>query len=429
MNENREESSSTISSRKAKREAKRDTGRSRNLRRKAPESEKTEEVPQSEPTKKPAIKKRRRTADRSQKPKVSEKPDIKDHETSAKKGRALPKRTSKAYNEDDYNLINLQDGTSRRVRKSASLAATKKPRTRKIVAGGGPGPVIGDITKKETQRPEKRVDVSFLISSTKRSVTYLKKRLKVKPKVAIILGSGLSSVAHMVKDDSPLSFADIPKFIQPSIEGHSGLIHSGTIGGTPCLICDGRLHYYETGSMDESLYPLKVILALGVERLILTTSAGALNNEYKTGDMMLVTDHLNFMGDNPFFGEKADEKISPFIDCDDIYDKKLEEIWNRICRRARIKTHAGVLAATRGPVYETPAEKKMLHTLGASAVCMSVIPEALLAVKCGVSVAAIAAISNDTSQSNLTHEDVVMAGKKNSTTLRRLITAIMSGRK
>ncbi len=423
MDENSEEPSLAISSRKAKREAKRDTGRSRNLRRKIPESEKTEEPPKNETAKKPAVRKRKRPSDRAPKPKVENK------ETSAKRSRALPKQTAKSYSEDDYNLINLQDGTSRRVRKSASTTPVRKPRTRKIVAGGGPGPVIGEIAKKETTEPEKKVDISFLVSSTKRSVTYLKKRLKVKPKVAIILGSGLSSVARMVKDDSPLSFADIPKFAKPSVEGHGGLVHSGSIGGTPCLICDGRLHYYETGSMDESLYPLKAILALGVEQVILTSSAGALNKEYKTGDMMLVTDHLNFMGENPFFGEIADEKISPFVDCDNIYDAGPQEKWTRICRRARIKNHIGVLAAMRGPVYETPAEKKMLHTMGADAVCMSVIPEALLAVKCGVKVTAIAAIANDTSQNNLTHDDVVQAGKKNSTTLRRIITAIMSGHK
>ncbi|VAX21294.1 hypothetical protein MNBD_NITROSPINAE04-168 [hydrothermal vent metagenome] len=352
-----------------------------------------------------------------------------------KKSSARANKASKAKSiakvEEEYEIKSLPDGTQLKVKITQNSRKPKRPvPRRKIVDDYGPGPAMPDISSvpDEAGDEPRRINLGSIVSQMRRSVTYLKKQLTVQPKVGVILGSGLSSVARLVSEE-PIEFSSIPGFISPGVKGHPGFVRAGMVGTTPTLICEGRLHYYETGSMKDTVRPIQAFMALGVERLILTTSAGALNPDYRPGDIMFVSDQINLMGDNPLFGLAPDFNPSPFVDVSGIYDSDAILKSDRICRRSRVKSHKGTLAGMRGPVYETPAERAWLRSMGADAVCMSVIPEALAAAHVGVPVTGLALIVNDASSTKsgvLTHERVAKTGQKYAANMKRLIKNLLT---
>jgi len=350
--------------------------------------------------------------------------------SAARVGKPSKTKTT-AKVEEEYEIKSLPDGTQLKVKISGNSRKPKRPvPRRKIVDDYGPGPAMSDISSvpDETEDESRRINLGSIVSRTRRSVTYLKKYLSVQPKVGVILGSGLSSVAKLVSEE-PVEFSSIPGFVSPCVEGHPGLVRAGMVGSTPTLICEGRLHYYETGSMKDTVHPIQTFMALGVERLILTTSAGALNPDYRPGDIMFVSDQINLMGDNPLFGLAPDFNPSPFVDVSRIYDSDAILKSDRICRRSRVKSHKGTLAGMRGPVYETSAERAWLKSMGADAVCMSVIPEALAAAHVGVPVTGLALIVNDAASTRsgvLTHELVAKTGQKYAANMKRLIKNLLA---
>lgn len=332
---------------------------------------------------------------------------------------------------EEYEIRSLPDGTQLKIKITGKTKKQKRtvPR-RKIVDDYGPGPVVPGIDSDPVEAADGSTGINLgsIVSQTRRSVMYLKKHLSVQPKVAVILGSGLSSVAALVPDE-PIPFSSIPGFTSPGVEGHPGLVRAGMVGATPTLICEGRPHYYETGSMKDTVRPVQAFMALGIERLILTTSAGGLNPDYRPGDIMFVTDQLNLMGDNPLFGLAPDFNPSPFVDASNIYDRDTISKADHICRRSRVKCYKGTLAGMRGPVYETKAERAWLRSMGADAVCMSVIPEALAAAHVRVPVTALALIVNNASSTKsgaLSHERVAQAGKKYAAEMKRLIKNLLT---
>ncbi len=428
-----------VSDRAAARRAKRSEGRSQTraprLRRKSGDSttepvveEKTEEKTEPVITKKPTRAKAKTTVPRK-------KPVARKKTTTVTAKKTTVKKTIKpvAAPKEEYELRSHPDGTLIRVK----ITDQGKPKRatiprRRTTSEEGPGPATA-VHYTLDQAPDKRnardLNIESLQRKTARSVAYLERQLGKVPKTAVILGSGHAGAAELARDNNPVEFADVPGFSVLSVPGHPGLIRAGEVDGAMTLFCEGRLHYYETGSMEDVVYPIQTFMALGVERVILTTSAGGLNPDYRTGDVMFVTDHINLAGDNPFFGHDPRAVPSVFVDGANIYDKTAVETSERVCRRARVNYQKGVLASVRGPVYETPAERRMLRQFGADAVCMSVAPEALAARHAGVRVAAMAMIVNDASHDNgnrLTHEDVVSSAERNVADLTKALAGLLN---
>ncbi|OGW51572.1 MAG: purine-nucleoside phosphorylase [Nitrospirae bacterium RBG_19FT_COMBO_42_15] len=243
------------------------------------------------------------------------------------------------------------------------------------------------------------------------TLKFLKSRIKLKPEIGIILGSGFGDIADIVRDKQIIPYSKIGNFPVSTVKGHKGNLVFGRIANKPVVIMQGRVHYYEGYSIDDVAFPARVIAGLGAKALIVTTSVGGINKRFKKGDFMIINDHINLMPENPLRGKRKDV----FIDMCDAYDKVLQEIAVKAGKKIGLKLSKGVLAALSGPSYETPAEINMLRRLGADAVCMSTVPEVIMARYLHLSVLGIALISNmaaGISPKPLSHADVVQAGKE-----------------
>lgn len=230
-----------------------------------------------------------------------------------------------------------------------------------------------------------------------------------KPEIGIILGSGLGD---FVKDFSvvSLSYSEIPGFEASTVHGHAGQLVFAEIRGKSTVIMQGRYHFYEGHSMDKIVYPIKTMKKLGVKILIITNAAGAISKKLKPTDLMLITDHINFMGTNPLIGKNDESFGTRFPDMSEVYNKDLIKIAENCAKELKIKIQKGIYAAGCGPSYETPAEIKMLQKLGTCAVGMSTVPEAIFANYCRMDVLGISCISNYAAgiqKSPLSHSEVI----------------------
>lgn len=219
---------------------------------------------------------------------------------------------------------------------------------------------------------------------------YIKARTKHRPKIAVVLGSGLSEFGDELKDCDIINYDDIPGFSVSSVSGHkSRLVIS------PEIIClQGRIHYYEGHTMNEVTFAVRVMKLLGVETYVLTNAAGGINTSFKAGDIMLITDHINFMGTNPLIGTNYDDFGVRFPDMTYCYNSELISLAEKTAKEVGVQVKKGVYAAMTGPSYETPAEIRMLRILGADAVGMSTVPEAIAACHCGMRILGISCITN-----------------------------------
>ena len=247
------------------------------------------------------------------------------------------------------------------------------------------------------------------------------------PEIGIILGSGLGEIADNYCEYA-IPYSDIPHFVSSTISGHKGQLVFANIEGRPVVMMQGRNPYYEGYSMEEITYPIKVMRALGVKTIILTNAAGAINKSFQPGDLMVITDHINFMGNNPLIGPN-DFRIGPrFPDMSEVYNKNLIKIVDAAARHLRIDIKHGVYIATTGPSYETPAEIKMARTMGADAAGMSTVPEAIVANYCGMNVIGISCITNfasGISTRKLTHEEVIETAEKVKENFIKLILLLL----
>lgn len=237
---------------------------------------------------------------------------------------------------------------------------------------------------------------------------------KYSPKIALILGSGLGDLANEVKNPVKIKYHEIPAFKQSSVDGHVGQLVIGKLENKEVLIMQGRIHYYEGYTLQEVTFPIKVMKKLGIEKLIITNAAGAINENFKIGSLMLIKDHINFMGINPLIGKNDNELGTRFPDMTEIYDKKLLDIAKNCAEKLDINIFEGVYTATSGPSYETPAEVKMFKVLGADAVGMSTVPEAIVASYCGMKVLGISCLVNyaaGITDKKLSHSDVMEASE------------------
>ena len=235
-------------------------------------------------------------------------------------------------------------------------------------------------------------DLRLRLTLTK---NYLAKANKLKPEVAIVLGSGLGSVAEMLDVTTAIPYANIPNFPVTSVAGHSGRLLFGRVGPTQVMIFDGRVHYYEGLSMEQVAYPAYVAHEVGAQILFATNAAGGIADGFAPGDLMLVRDHLNLLGDNPLRGAQAPVAGPRFPALRDAYDPELIDLALRAAQSAGIRVQLGVYAALSGPSYETDAELRMLYRLGADAVGMSTVPEVIAARQVGMRVLALSVIAND----------------------------------
>ncbi len=256
------------------------------------------------------------------------------------------------------------------------------------------------------------------------AVIYLQQRFGVPPRVGLILGSGLGRLVQKLKGPERVAFKDIPGFPRSSVQGHPGEIICGYLEGVPLYVQAGRVHYYEGMDMGQVAMPMRVMASLGIKNVIITNAAGAVNQSYSPGDLVCLSDHINFMGDNPLRGG------ADFVDLTRVYSSRLRKIAHDRARRLGITLHSGVYCAFAGPCYETPAEIRAVRVLGADLVGMSTVPEAITAASLGVEVLGISAVTNmaaGITGQRLSHEEVIQTSARASERFIKLVSATVAG--
>jgi purine-nucleoside phosphorylase len=249
------------------------------------------------------------------------------------------------------------------------------------------------------------------------------------PSVAIVLGSGLNDLAGSVQDARIIPYEQVPHFPSPKVAGHAGRVLCGTFADRRVVVFQGRFHYYEGHDMETVTFPVRVIQELGVRLLILTAATGGIRDGLRPGHLMVISDHLNLLGANPLRGPNDDRLGTRFPDMTEAYSPRLRAIALEEGKAMGLALVSGVYACMSGPCYETPAEIRMLKALGADVVGMSTVPEAIVARHAGMEVLAIALISNaaaGVSNSPITHEEVLEAGKKAGPQLARLLERVVA---
>ena len=267
-----------------------------------------------------------------------------------------------------------------------------------------------------------------IIGKIKESKKYIEKRIKNYPTVALIIGSGLSNIKNTLKDQISISYSQIPHFKISTVEGHAGELICGKMNGIYVFLFNGRVHYYEGYTMQEISYPIRVIKSLGVENLIITCAVGSINKKYNLGDIVVIKDHVNFMGNNPLIGKHYKEFGDRFPDMTNVYDKNEINKITKIAKRNKINIQKGVYFAVSGPSYETPAEINAYRKLGGDVVGMSLVPETIVANQMKMKVSALTYVSNKASgisKKSLTHKEVLEAGKKAAVAIEKIITSFV----
>lgn len=248
------------------------------------------------------------------------------------------------------------------------------------------------------------------------------------PRAAVVLGSGLGGVADAIKDAVEIPYNEIPYFVASTVQGHAGKLIIGSCDGVDVVLMKGRVHFYEGYSMEEVTLPIRVFRVMGIQTLVLTNAAGGTVPHLKAGSLMAITDHLNMMGENPLRGAN-DERFGPrFPDLTAVYTPAYLEAAHEVASEIGLVLSEGVYMALRGPSYETPAEIRMMRNLGADAVGMSTVPEAIVARHCGMGVLAISCITNvaaGLTASEINHNEVMEVGERAGKQLSELIVKVI----
>ncbi len=248
------------------------------------------------------------------------------------------------------------------------------------------------------------------LNSIEKAYNYIKDRIPSAPKIGIVLGTGLGSLAEYIEEPVYIDYKDIPMFPVSTVAGHAGRIIYGNLEGKKVIAMQGRFHFYEGYDMKEITLPIRVMSKLGIKVLLVSNACGGLNKEFNAGDIMLIEDHINFMGDSPLIGANLDEFGPRFPDMSEVYSKSLINLCSEIADRIGIKVQKGVYCAISGPNYNTKAELKMLIKIGANAVGMSTVPEATVARHSGIKVLGLSCITDMAIPDTLvplSHEEVV----------------------
>jgi len=247
------------------------------------------------------------------------------------------------------------------------------------------------------------------VAAIEAAVASIQERSEKRPRVGIVLGSGLGGMVEMVEGAEEIGYEEIAEFPRTSVDGHEGRLVLGAIGVVPVAVLQGRVHLYEGATADEVVRPVRVLIKLGVEVVVLTNAAGGINAGFEPGDLMCIDDHINLQGTNALVGPNEGAYGPRFVDMSEVYDGRLRKVLDEAAGMEGVKWRHGVYAGLLGPAYETPAEVRMLRRLGADAVGMSTVGEAIAARHMGARVCGISLITNlaaGMSGGELTHEEV-----------------------
>jgi purine-nucleoside phosphorylase len=248
-----------------------------------------------------------------------------------------------------------------------------------------------------------------------KSSNYLKNKYTCSPKIGLILGSGLGVLAEEIQNPVKIPYSEIPDFPVSTVAGHAGQLVFGQLAGQEVVAMQGRFHYYEGYNFDQVTFPVRVMKELGVEVLIVTNAAGGVNESFNPGDLMIITDHINNMGGNPLIGPNDSRLGDRFPDMSEAYSKELRQKAKEIANTLSLTIKEGVYVGNTGPAYETPAEVRLVRTLGGDAVGMSTVPEVIVARHAGLKVLGISCISNMAAgilDQPLTHDEVIETTEK-----------------
>jgi len=275
-----------------------------------------------------------------------------------------------------------------------------------------------------------RMASTSLYERAEHATRIIRARMNVEPRIAIVLGSGLGGFADDFDEAVGIPYEEIPGFMRSTAQGHAGRLVVGKVDGVPVVAMQGRVHYYEGYSLEEVTFPIRVFNLLGIKTLILTNAAGGINVELQQGALMVISDHLNLMGDNPLRGPN-DERFGPrFPDMSAVYSPELQAMVVDEAKAAGVEVRRGIYGALSGPSYETPAEIVLLRNLGGDAVGMSTVPEAIVARHMGLEVLGISCITNmaaGVSDAPINHEEVMETGERVRATFTELLRRVISG--
>lgn len=262
-----------------------------------------------------------------------------------------------------------------------------------------------------------------------RAVEYLQAKGFGRPKLALILGSGLGTLANELEDSVVAPYDEIPGFASSTVAGHAGRLVYGSLDGVPVVAMQGRFHLYEGHSQRQIVFPVWTFAALGAETLVVTNAAGGLNPQFAIGDLMLITDHINYTGHNPLVGPNPDRFGPRFPDMSRAYTPELQDICRETAIQLNITLQQGVYLAVSGPSYETPGEIKSFRCLGADAVGMSTVPEVIAATHAGLEVLGISCITNMAAglgAARLDHSEVIEVTKRVQSSFKTLVTGLVA---
>ena len=253
-----------------------------------------------------------------------------------------------------------------------------------------------------------------MLEKIQETADFIRSRVQTIPNIAIILGTGLGELVHEISDKKNIPYENIPNFPVSTVEGHSGKLIFGKLGGKDVIAMQGRFHYYEGYSMQEVTFPIRVFQALGIKYLFVSNAAGGMNNSFDIGDIMLIDDHINTFPEHPLRGKNYKELGVRFPDMSDAYSKELRLLAMQIAKENNIKLQHGVYVGTQGPTFETPAEYNWFRIIGGDAVGMSTVPEVIVANHAKMKVLAFSIITDLGVIGKIvevTHEDVQEAAK------------------
>ena len=266
-----------------------------------------------------------------------------------------------------------------------------------------------------------------VFTRAKEAAQYIKEQGVEDLEVGLILGSGLGELADEIEDRVVIQYTDIPSFPVSTVEGHAGQLVCGTLGGKKVVALQGRFHYYEGYSMEVVTFPVRVMNELGVDSLVVTNAAGGVNPDFTPGDLMMIKDHINFFGTHPLIGRNDEEQGPRFPDLSFAYDLDYQELIKEAATELDLPLKEGVYFGMTGPTYETPAEIRMVSTLGGDSVGMSTVPEVIVARHAGIRVAGISCITNLAAGlgGELNHEDVIEVSTRIRSSFKSLIVSLL----
>ena len=270
--------------------------------------------------------------------------------------------------------------------------------------------------------------IHIMIKLFDEAADYIRSRTQYRPTTAIILGSGLGKLADAITDADIIPYSEIPHFKKSTAVGHKGNLIFGLLDGKPVMAMQGRFHYYEGYTMQEVTFPVRVMSRLGIKRLLVSNAAGGLNTAFAVGDLMIITDHINFMP-NPLIGKNIDEMGPRFPDMTTVYSQSLHKRAHKAAKEIGITLREGVYVAETGPTYETRAEYRMFGLMGGDAVGMSTVPEVIVARHCGMEIFGMSVITNcakDLCEDCLNDgDDVVRAADKAADNMTRIFKRLI----